>query len=252
MKARMDQDELYDTGLFPSWSVREQLIIHEKYLFNKYIYPQPRTAKILDIGTGNGRFLFVLNQQGFSHCTGIDISKKLLSVGQQRAQRQHLPINFVLADATHLALKSEQFDIVLALQQVICLIARKELRKQAITQFSQVLKPGGLLLISFMHFPGRGINKIVSPLLLPLKLLKGDFNFLHPRFLPYLTLGKKVNFKFIFEKQPYNYWYYTDEVLDIFKDTGLKVKEYLTGRMIEENRSDLVHGGQLFIAAVKE
>lgn len=56
----MKNYELFDDSEFISWSGKESLNLSEKYLFSKYLYSEDLKTEILDVGTGNGRFLFKL------------------------------------------------------------------------------------------------------------------------------------------------------------------------------------------------
>lgn len=247
----MENYELFNNSELFSWSDREKLIVQETYLFNKYILPLPKTSEILDIGTGNGRFLFALANEGFHKLMGIDLAGSLLAFGKRKALREHASLNFLIMDGMHLALKKNSFDVVLALQQIVSFISKAEFRIKALEEWFRALKPGGLLLSSFLHFEGRWFNPILSKIAYPIKMLKKDFDFMDYRYLPWLKLGGKINVKYLFKRQSYTYWFNLREILKILDIVGFQVIECVTSRMIREKKRDLINGGMLYIVAAK-
>lgn len=73
---------LWETTEFESWAGKNELIREEQELFEKYLVPLDKDSKILDVGTGNGRFLFRLAELGFKELWGIDLAEKLLSIAR--------------------------------------------------------------------------------------------------------------------------------------------------------------------------
>lgn len=94
--------EIYDTLEYKSWASRFGLISAEKYLFEKYLFASKRHVKSLDIGTGNGRFLFALAQKGFTDLHGIDLSENLLSQAKDEAAKNYHFIKFYKMSAASL------------------------------------------------------------------------------------------------------------------------------------------------------
>lgn len=74
---------------------------------------------------------------------------------------------------------------------------------------------------------------------------------MNQQYLPWLKLKQKVNFKCLFEKQPYTYWFKTNEILKILEEIGFEVIELQTPRMILERITDFMCGGMLYIIARK-
>jgi ubiquinone/menaquinone biosynthesis C-methylase UbiE len=247
----MENYELFDSCEFPSWSQAQGLQLEERYLFDKYIFPRCRAARVLEVGTGNGRLLFASINQGFTYGTGIDLVSRLLSVGKDRAQQQHLPVDLLLMDAVELGFKDQQFHMVLALQQIMSFIPIRELRIKAIKECYRVLQSGGFAIFSFLHFPGRWYNKMISPLFLPFKILRREYDFINYRYLPWLKFGRKINLKYVYEKQPYLYWFTLKEVLEVLEMTGFRIIDCLSSKMIRENRTDFIPGGMLYLVATK-
>ncbi|WP_255168969.1 class I SAM-dependent methyltransferase [Natrononativus amylolyticus] len=69
------------------------------------------TGSVLDIGTGGGRFVRVLNRTGqYSQLVGLDVSAEMLKQSKTRS-----PHDFVRGDASQLPFTSNTFDLVTAI-----------------------------------------------------------------------------------------------------------------------------------------
>ena len=97
-------------------------------------------SKVLDVGCGTGYFSAQLAERGFEVCAA-DLSAPML---EQAAQRCGDRVSYLLADAEHLPLADDQFDVAfssLALQWCDDLsVPLRELRR--------VVKPGGRIVFS--------------------------------------------------------------------------------------------------------
>ncbi|MEK5374557.1 class I SAM-dependent methyltransferase [Paenibacillus sp. FSL P2-0173] len=71
------------------------------------------SSNILELGCGHGTNLLELAR--FHKCTGIDISKEALLIGETRAKQAGVSIKFIESDFYHLPFEDSQFDCVLAL-----------------------------------------------------------------------------------------------------------------------------------------
>lgn len=70
-------------------------------------YYKPR-FKVLDLGCGNGRLADFLAKKGFAAYTGVDQSKNLLKIAQQK----HPNLRFLQRDMTELSDLSQEWDAV--------------------------------------------------------------------------------------------------------------------------------------------
>jgi SAM-dependent methyltransferase len=74
------------------------------------------STRLLDIGCGTGSTTLaaarLLGQQG--RCTGIDISEPMLALARSRAEREHLAVNFICADAQTHAFDANSFDTIIS------------------------------------------------------------------------------------------------------------------------------------------
>ncbi len=98
-------------------------------------------SRALDVGTGTGRYLDVLDDAGVPTSVGVDLSEAMLA----RARRASRPL--VRSDARALPFASEAFDLVLASLMVGDI---EDLESWA-RQMSRVLRSGGSLLYSDFH-----------------------------------------------------------------------------------------------------
>ena len=72
-----------------------------------------RSLKILDVGCGTGRHAIELSKRGYT-VTGIDLSETQLARAREKAEGDHLRINFVRQDARNLSFNNE-FDVAIML-----------------------------------------------------------------------------------------------------------------------------------------
>ena len=105
-----------------------------------------RGETLLDVGCGDGFWTGLFADQGLV-ATGIDLSPG----GIEQAQRDHPSAAFVVGDAEDLPFADESFDVVFC--RAITHLARLDLTveptRRLMTSMRRVLRPGGMILISF-------------------------------------------------------------------------------------------------------
>ncbi len=104
-------------------------------------------TKVLDVGTGTGRYALKLARQGAS-VTALDQSPEMLEVARQGAQREGLSIDFRLLSLDNaLPFEAYQFDLL------ICALMLSHVSDlaHALQEFARVLQVGGYLLITDFH-----------------------------------------------------------------------------------------------------
>lgn len=103
---------------------------------------------ILEGGCGNGFSSFHYIEKGVRSFTGIDISKKMIDLANNK-KREHKNKNseFLCSDIRELSFKENSFDIVYTTRTLINLPTWEE-QKQAITECIRVCKKGGKILFS--------------------------------------------------------------------------------------------------------
>ena len=110
------------------------------------------TQKILDIGGGPGRYAIFLTQQGHE-VTLLDLSGKNIRQALEKAAEAGVKLDSCIhGDALRLSeylYKEEQFDVVLLMGPLYHLL-RSQDREKALWEALRVLKPGGLIFVSFI------------------------------------------------------------------------------------------------------
>ena len=102
---------LFENTEFANWANRDNLILEEKFLFDEYVFLLEKSAKILDVGTGNGRFIFELAKKGFKNLHGIDMAERLLSIARERSRKSYPFLKFHKMSASELNYDSNVFDL---------------------------------------------------------------------------------------------------------------------------------------------
>ena len=126
--------------IFPEYNSNNPLV--RKIFWDRLAYAiklsnLSSNQKVLDIGTGNGVLLKMLNAKYNNKFVGIDINKDI--------EKLKLPnINFIVGDTRKLPLGSDSFDIVYCLDVLEHI---KEL-KLVISEIKRVLRDRGQLIIS--------------------------------------------------------------------------------------------------------
>lgn len=102
---------------------------------------------VLDLGTGLGRNLLPLLEQGY-HALGLDISAAGLSRLYERLEAQGLPTPLLQADMYHLPFASATFDWVIAFQ--VLHHERARVIAQLFHKVHRILRPGGYFLFDLL------------------------------------------------------------------------------------------------------
>ncbi len=224
----------------------------EKYLFEKFVFRLDRSSNILDIGTGNGRFLKELAKNNFTFLHGIDLADRLLLVAMENVS----PFRFIKFDkmsASNLTFGCDTFDAVIALQQIICFIDNAKERADAFRESSRVLKPQGLFIGSFLLYGSRWINPLISLLSFPQKLIDKKRAISSYQYLPWLKHGsERLNWKFLVDPwQPYLYWFKKSEIECLMKKNGIEIIEMRTSKEIGVG-NNFFTGGMLYVVGRKK
>ena len=96
----------YDREIFTQGTVGECDFIEQEL-------KSDQSLKILDVGCGTGRHVIELSKRGYT-VTGIDLSESQLQRAKEKAERDHLKINFIKQDARNLPYNNE-FDMAIML-----------------------------------------------------------------------------------------------------------------------------------------
>ncbi len=138
-----EQYASYHFRRFYDYSPREYERWKRKYTFYfKDLLPSDRSAKILDLGCGGGRFLYFLKSLGYSHIAGVDSEEM-----QLRALRAAVGCQAYQSDVLEfLASTTEQYDL-LSCHHVIEHLSRED-SAELLDLIHRSLVPGGRLILS--------------------------------------------------------------------------------------------------------
>ena len=150
-----DQDEV--ARLYDAAPERELRRLDERRVefgvtcraLEEFLPPPP--AKILDVGSGPGRYAFYLISRGYA-VSLVDVSRECLSLAEREATRLDLPLGEVVhGDATDLSRFSDAaFDAVLSLGPLYHLEV-PEARERAVNEALRVVRPGGIIFSAFLN-----------------------------------------------------------------------------------------------------
>ena len=140
-------DEEYEEWERLAWHLTE-FEVTRRYM-QQYL---PNPQKVLDIGGGPGRYSIFLAQQGHE-VTLLDLSGKNIRQAIERAKEAGVHLDSCIhGNALWLSeyiYKEEQYDAVLLMGPLYHLLNEED-RKKALAEALRVLKPGGILIASFI------------------------------------------------------------------------------------------------------
>lgn len=118
---------------------KNQFPVWQKY-FGKFL-PENKNSKIVDLGCGNGGFIYWLNELGFQNVSGVDISEEQVELAKKIGVK-----NVFQADVRKfLADKSGEFDVIFG-RDLIEHFNREEIL-DILEKIYFSLKDGGALVI---------------------------------------------------------------------------------------------------------
>jgi len=144
--------EIYDSAPEREWSRLDSRRIEFEVTCRALDEHLPNApARILDVGSGPGRYALRLAGQGYS-VSLVDLSGQCLAIAEREAA--HLTLQFdrvVCGSATQLtAFPTASFDAVLLLGPLYHL-KKEEARAQTVLEALRVLRPDGLLFSAFLN-----------------------------------------------------------------------------------------------------
>lgn len=117
-------------SMFPVW----------KWYYGRCL-PLDKSAKILDLGCGNGSYLYFLRSLGYENSTGIDISREQIDIARR------LDINGIECNdiVSYLRDKNEDYDLIFA-RDVLEHLTKSEI-PEALKAIYEAIKVKGLFVI---------------------------------------------------------------------------------------------------------
>lgn len=117
-------------------------------------------AKVLDIGTGNGRNLIYLAESYGMRGVGFDISET--AIAEAKINAEDLPIEFEVRSMTE-SLPSGDASVTLVLDMMTSHFLKKAEREALLAEIVRVLKPGGWLFFkSFLADEDLHVKRLLS------------------------------------------------------------------------------------------
>ena len=114
----------------------------------KKMLPFLENKKILDLGGGTGRFALLFSEYNPESITVVDISKQMLSIGKQKADKSNSKIKFIKADICDLKeLQNNSYDFIFSSTTFHYL----ENLEGVFNNVSRLLKTDGKAIISTIH-----------------------------------------------------------------------------------------------------
>ncbi len=156
------------------------------------------SEKMLDVATGRGDFIFILQEMlgAFGKAVGIDI-KKAEAWNSEETQKK--PVEFIEMDAAALKFEDSSFDLVSLSNSLHHLPERKK----ALQEMMRVLKPGGIFILHEMYTDGQTPAQQTHTLL-------------------HQWWGKIDTLSGVFHDSPYK----RDELVQALQDMGITQWEY--------------------------
>lgn len=179
----MSNVEEYYNYQYDEWGRLERHRIEyeiTKKVLDEYIQ---ENSEVLDVGAGPGRYSIYLAQKGHK-VTLVDLSKTLVEQAKENAAKAGVDIQkFIKGNVLELEtiLPNQCFDAVLCMGPLYHLLEEEE-RKEAIRQCLKLLKPGGILIASFIS--------AYAPIVDCLKAYPHEIREQKERLLQYLSNGR--------------------------------------------------------------
>ena len=121
------------------------------YMIKEYF---PQEGKILDIGSGPGRYSIELLKRGYE-VSLMDLSEKSIDMAKRNIESMELKANdYICGDALYLDfIKDNTFDGILLMGPMYHVQSRED-RIRILENCMRILKPGGIILIAYINSLG--------------------------------------------------------------------------------------------------
>jgi SAM-dependent methyltransferase len=138
-------EHLFQQGVFPP---RYQTTAAPNQSVVEWAAALPAAARVLDVGCGVGRHVVNLGGRGF-RLAGVDVSPSGVEQTRTACAERGIAFDGRVAEMTRLPWDDQTFDAVLS-TSTICHHRLSDMRR-ALAEIRRVLKPGGWLLVDFLH-----------------------------------------------------------------------------------------------------
>jgi ubiquinone/menaquinone biosynthesis C-methylase UbiE len=187
------------------------------------LFKKKEVKKILDLGCGTGRHLIYLAKNKFD-VYGIDIAEEGISQSRKWLKSEGQKANLKIGSMYEkLPYKDNYFDAIVSIQ---ALHHERIINvRKAIKEVERILKPGGLV---FMSFFKRKLKKAYSPTTIVKKFGKqqADYKIIEPR--TYMSVGgiEKGLPHYMFNKKEIRKEFHNFKIYDIWVDSRGYSKHY--------------------------
>jgi len=160
-------------------------------LFSNILSKYPKGAKVLDAGSGLGKWVFSFQKKGYQ-AYGVDIVAEVVKRCQKHARENNLACQFSIGDVRNLAFSDNFFDVIISYGTIEHFVETED----AVKEFYRVLGKDGTCLITTPNvYCARTF--ITRPILNILKNPKLGYQGYEKSFTPkqLSQIMKKVGFK---------------------------------------------------------
>jgi ubiquinone/menaquinone biosynthesis C-methylase UbiE len=99
--------------------------------------------RLLELGTGTGRIAIGLEEIGYRHVLGMELSKEMVREARRIGKLLESSVSFVQGDATRMKFEDDLFDGAIFGFNGLMQIPGREQRIQAMREIRRVVRPGG-------------------------------------------------------------------------------------------------------------
>ncbi len=112
--------------------------------------PADRKSSILEVGSGTGRFMAALGEEGYTRLAAADSSRALLKVLEAKLTKMNIPVGTFCGDIFKLPFKKDSFDCVYSIRVLNQLRSDAD-RLEAFQQLAGLVRPGGRLILDVVN-----------------------------------------------------------------------------------------------------
>ncbi|MGQ9598259.1 MAG: class I SAM-dependent methyltransferase [Anaerolineae bacterium] len=144
-----------DYDRFVNWEER----LARELPFLERLFIEQGVQRILDAACGTGHHAIALAQRGY-WAMGADLSAAMIEYARENARTAGAEVRFIVAGFGHLsAIGEKDLDAVLCLGNSLPHLLTESAVTEALTDFSALLRPGGLLVIQNRNFDRVWVHK---------------------------------------------------------------------------------------------